>query len=176
MEIGWQGISKWKKIGNRCCRTLRASKRTESRRNDTFSNHQIYTFTGDNKYRSEGPIQWAIRCMKLIPVNIHLVPLIWKSAPDGSEWFLHAPAALTPGKEFTAPIEWGTVLASEIVWAFWRRENSFASARNRLTLARLFSRILVTTATTMFRIQKCALFRFKEDRYILWRWQFDPQA
>jgi len=45
-----------------------------------------------------------------------------------------------------------------------------------LLLPSCSARSLVATATTLFRLQKCALFRFKDERYVLWRWQFDPQA
>jgi hypothetical protein len=36
---------------------------------------------------------------------------------------LHAPTALPPGKEATAPIGWEARWAPELDWKLWRKEN-----------------------------------------------------
>jgi hypothetical protein len=44
---------------------------------------------------------------------------------------IHAPAALTQGKEPLVATEWEAVWASEIVWMWWKREKNPTPAGNQ---------------------------------------------
>jgi hypothetical protein len=52
---------------------------------------------------------------------------------EGSSW-LHAPAALLPVKEPQMSIRYVTEWASEPVWTFWTKDQSFSPARSQTTM------------------------------------------
>jgi hypothetical protein len=60
-----------------------------------------------------------------------IAPPFLSSALDKVNCHLHAPAALPPVKELSAPIAYEAGRAPELVWTLWRREKYLAPAGNR---------------------------------------------